>query len=743
LPETLTVSFSGLADKAPGPDLISLSFSACYGGGATAQVTAPGGDPATDKGAIGAVTLTNGGSGYAKLGRVAPTLTVSGGSGTGATFTPSLSTSQDECDLDLWALQSVAASGGTGYEDGDTLTITVAEGDTEVAAASATLYLDKSEPTLTLDGTATATVAMAGLGDGNFGIASVAVTGGGSGYTEGQSVTFSVGANDETVAAATATARVVHGSPANALLYEEGTGSGAVLTPVWTLLPISQWPAPNKKAYSVSSVTITNGGSGYSSADYFEFYFASDDDGQVVEYGYGFVDAVNGSGAITAVSIESGGRYVGSRTDQLESVAIASGGSYYNDDPGARSVLVNAGGTYYREDASASPYVATVTVGVSQTAPSAGAGATLTVDIDDDTSSETFGQITGVSSSGGSGYLAHELFDTCMTRFDGRSIVVRRTGNPCLYAFSCEWDRECGLEQESVYVQYRGPTQPLTVEMGLSRPTGGRADGQRIWILVENPSMTADELSPDCSAIDVTATGGSGVPEGATAHVVGGGEYEETETCKTILSEDVAALHVELSWGGLTNSTQTGSGCGRGSTFYIPGASQSSPTLSWCDAWKEGEQDRKDGVEAATTNFGGFASWTESCGPRTLAIQGNGVAGLELKGCNWKWIAQGEVCVELSESAQIFFQTNTSYGLSNSTVAGTRVCRWCYPVLSVAVDGDFVPTGAVTLGTPVFTTSLPVSPGSIDVAFWFDDYLSAGSVCNNPGTPTVTLSRLP
>ena len=576
LPETLTVTFSGLADKAPGPDLIALSFSACYGGGAAAQVTAPGGDPATDKGPIGAVTLTNGGSGYAKLGRVAPTLTVSGGSGTGATFTPSLSTSQDGCKLDLWSLASVSASGGTDYADGDTLTITVAEGDTEVAAASATLYLDKSEPTLTLDGAATATVSMAALGDGNFGIASVAVTGGGSGYTEGESLTFSVGANDETVAAATATARVVHGSPANELLYEEGTGSGAVLTPVWTLLPTNQWPAPHRKTYSVSSVTITNGGSGYSSGDYFEFYFASDDDGQIVQYGYGLVDAVNGSGAITAVSIEIAGRYVGSRTDQLESVAIASGGSYYNDDPGARSVIVNAGGTYYREDASVAPYVATVTVGVSQTLPSAGTGATLTATVESSTSSANFGKITGVTiTSGGTNYLAWQWRNTkcCGDYYNGLSVVVKRLNygdsNPCRYEH-----RMCGVGNirnnvGRVEVFYNGPTTPPYVALQSEIPPD---DGNSSSIC--NTTFTASGNVTNCSDWSGVSFSASG---GATASVSAGGEYDATFKNPGGASCHICCKGDEVPPQEITVSVSGASGSG----YFVSNATNAELNYSW------------------------------------------------------------------------------------------------------------------------------------------------------------------
>ena len=121
LPDTVTVAISGYDDEyVQGPDLAFLSFTSNYGSGAEGKVTAPSGDPATDKGPISAVSVTSGGSGYAVLGRVAPTLTISDpyyGGGTGATFTPTLANTKNANGYDLWSLASVAASGGTGYAD--------------------------------------------------------------------------------------------------------------------------------------------------------------------------------------------------------------------------------------------------------------------------------------------------------------------------------------------------------------------------------------------------------------------------------------------------------------------------------------------------------------------------------------------------------------------------------------------------------------------------------------------------
>lgn len=553
LPETLTVTFSGLADKTPGPDLISVTFSSCYGSGATAKVTAPSGDPATDKGPITAVSLTNGGGGYAKLGRVAPTLTVSGGSGTGATFTPTLSTSQDGCKLDLWSLASVAASGGTGYEDGDTLTITFADGDTEAAAAQATLYLGKSEPTITLNGTATATIGLGVTLTPTWVVNDVTVTNGGTGYTEGGAVTFSAGANDVTVTAAAGNARVVHDAPENAVLtIATAGGSGAVLTPVWTLLPSGQWPAPHKKTYKLQSVTVVNGGTGYANYEPISISFPSADDGTVNQAAYIDCDVVGAGGVIQSIFIAdpgdiftpaAAGRYVGSRTDALHSVEITNAGEYYEDNPGARYVVVDNGGSYYREDPDEPPYVATVTVTVTDTAPSSGSGAALSVTVDDDTASPTFGQLIGVVTvtNGGAGYLAWQWRNTqcCGGYYNGMSVVVK-LNNHALGSFSqqepCRFiHRMCGVGNRDtnlgyVMVEYLGPNTPpvvyLVSESPLARNGTVSSDAEPSGIC--NTTFTTAQLVANCGTwldeagqpLQFMATGG------AAATVVFGGVYD-------------------------------------------------------------------------------------------------------------------------------------------------------------------------------------------------------------------------
>lgn len=567
LPETLTVTFDGLPDKTKGSDLISLGFSSCFGTGAVARVTAPGGGPGTDKGPISSVSLENKGSGYAKIGRVAPTLTITGGSGTGATFAPTLSQSQDSCKVDRWALASVSVTGGTGYQTGDALTITAATGDTTVTAAKADLHVDRAPPTLTLGGTATATVNVSknaiSLDGLTWGVSGVTVTAGGTGYTEGAAATFTLGTNDVQLAAAAGTIRVVHDEPENAIItirdwWDEppgtpypgvpASGAGAVLQPVWSLLPSSQWPAPHKKTYELTGMTVINGGSGYKDYALVEISFPSPADGinqspavPDPDALYIDCDVVGTGGVIQQVYVYKwqdvftptpAGKVVGSRTDALHSVAATNSGRYYKDSPGSIQVVVENGGEYYREDASAPPYVADVTVTISQAAPSTGTGAELSVTIGQDPSdSSTFGKITAVNiDDGGDGYLAWQWRNTkcCGNYYDGMSVVVKRNapvpdaqpGGPCTYSHYMCGVGNGGFNPGAVYVQYKGPDEPPIVRL-YSETTAGNSDD--VASLLCNATFTAGANVTDCgnwSGLEFSAD------NGATATVSTGGEYD-------------------------------------------------------------------------------------------------------------------------------------------------------------------------------------------------------------------------
>ena len=349
LPDTLTVTFDDLPEQTQGPELCSLTFSSAYGSGAAGKATAPGGDREDDKGPISALGLTSGGSGYAKLGRVAPAITASGGSGTGATFSVSTTSANDANGIPSWSVTGVTVTGTTtDYVDGDQITFSVAAGDTEDQAAAATINTARAAPTLSASVTSDA-------------------------------------------------------------------GAGATLSV--TLTQTTDYDG--RAVWNASGITATSGGSDYVVGDPVSVTVI---DGQETYYSYfsASVSSVDGGGAITGITIDYGGEY-------------------FKDDGVTTSVTVDAGGTYYRADASASPYVATVAVGVSQTPPSDGTGAVLTATVEEDTASANFGKITGVTiANGGSDYLAWEWKNTkcCGWYWDGKPVVVERAS--LLHQFPCE-----------------------------------------------------------------------------------------------------------------------------------------------------------------------------------------------------------------------------------------------------------------------------------------------------------------
>ena len=516
LPSTVTLKIDGFSEgQEPGPWLCNLQFSSCFGSGAAGHVTAPGGIAATDKGPIAAVAVTNGGSGYAVLGRVAPTLTITG-SGTGATFTPTFSVSQDACGIERWSVASISAAGGTGYTDGESLTITAATGDTQVSAASAKLFIGKLAPELTLPGNATGTVQTQMANDGTFAVSAVTVTSGGSGYTDGQLLYFGKAADDVILANATAFARVIYSDngPRDAnVIISSAEGTGAVLEPVWELLPSNQWPAPHQKTFRLASMTVVNGGSGYADYDLIYIDFADADDGAVEVNAYIDADIVGPGGEIQQVHVATeqdpstpapAGEFRSARSDELGSVQLGQGGSYYKDSPNSRTVLVTAAGSYYREDPNEPPYVASVTVGVSQTPPSAGSGANLSAVIDDNTASPTFGQVTGVTiNNSGDDYLAYEW---CESYLQGVEVVL--PGSECFFL-----KEDCSRSFE---VEYRGPSAPPLVRIEAECDYGD----------VVQYNLEATTNVANCSALSFTAEDASG----RSVTVSAGGQATQT-TC--------------------------------------------------------------------------------------------------------------------------------------------------------------------------------------------------------------------
>lgn len=549
LPDTLTVTLSGMPDTAPAGEFITLDFSACFGSGAAARVTSPGGDPETDKGPISAVELTNGGSGYASLGRVAPTLTASvseWSNGSDAVFSVTTEKAQDSCGRDYWKITKVTASGGSGYADGDSLLITVAEGDTEQQAAAGTLFTAREPPTLTPSVQGGGSGAVLSVVLGQYGalwyIDSVTVEDGGSGYAGGSSVTFELGdgdVNDSPWYPAAATIQTGRVEPSGVDMepfpyWSTPTGTGAVLTP--TLEPLST--TPGHETWGVASIAITSAGSGYSVGDVF-WGVRSGVLGNIAVIA---VSQVDGNGGIVAVSVWGGGEYY-SDNGVIQSVSVESGGSYYKTNGAAVGFVLHSNGIYFREDASLPVSVSDVTVTVTQIEPSAGAGAQLSAEVDDDPQSPTFGQITAVNiDNGGDDYLSHGLVKLCCgDYYNGMSVVVKRNAmhieyggpqGPCKYGH-----RMCGVGNVAylpghVRVEYNGPSAPPVVV--LVSESGRREDGTLgadfFGSTLCNTTFATQQNVADCSQwLDEDGQPLQFVgPMGQIATVTAGGTYNPT-----------------------------------------------------------------------------------------------------------------------------------------------------------------------------------------------------------------------
>ena len=296
------------------------------------------------------VTITNGGSGYVS----APTVTAYGGSGSGATFTATVTNGS--------VISITVTNPGTGYEPGDVVQLYITGGGSD-SNAELTAVLTSGAITgivITSPGT--------GYPDGTFNIAftggggssasatytalggvvtGTTITGGGSGYTSAPTVAFTVGILSITVtnvgsgyAPGTYSLGFSGGGGTGAAgtytIGGGGTITGTAITMAgsgYTSAPTVSFPtgggssaAGTANLYgtgasgialvasnSVASVTVTHGGSGFTSTPTLTFVGGG------------------GSGATATASLSSG---------VINSVSVTNGGSGYTNAP---AVVVQSG----------------------------------------------------------------------------------------------------------------------------------------------------------------------------------------------------------------------------------------------------------------------------------------------------------------------------------------------------------------------------------------------------------------
>jgi hypothetical protein len=236
-------------------------------------------------GSIGpVVTLTNVGSGYISN----PVITLTGGSGSGAIFTSSISNGS------VVSVQVV--NPGTGYVAGDTPTLVFTGGNTSGTGASVNAFLSHHAG----GSGAVITVTMISAG-GNVYFAYATLTSGGSGYSNTIQVNIAGGRSVQTYPiSASVTAGAVSSITTNNL---EGPGwFGEYVTntaPVVTVV--------DNGYYFISSTTIVAEGSAYSN---FPKLTVIDATSTIAATPVLQASVTQPGGSITSVSIVSGGQFV-------------------------------------------------------------------------------------------------------------------------------------------------------------------------------------------------------------------------------------------------------------------------------------------------------------------------------------------------------------------------------------------------------------------------------------------------
>lgn len=299
LPDAVTVTFSGYPDTGPPFGLLTLEFTSCYGSGAagTAQV-------ASQPGPITGTTVTNGGSGFAKLGRVEPTVTADGTGGAGADITVTLTEEADACGIPYWTVSGLTVvDGGENYDDGGVVVFSVASGDTAEVAAYATVITSRGEPELTVEppedsgSGATFTVTLSDAGDAPdlWEIDSITVTDGGSGYSDGDFATVGLGSGDVEQSPATLIIRNVREEPELTLI-----GTADLTVNVASL-------GGTPEVWEITSVDVLDGGSGYTDGQYLNVVLGTDDVQEPFESAWLLVKTVREEPTVSVTAYESSG----------------------------------------------------------------------------------------------------------------------------------------------------------------------------------------------------------------------------------------------------------------------------------------------------------------------------------------------------------------------------------------------------------------------------------------------------
>lgn len=344
LPDTITVTFDNLPNQTRSDDLLRLGFSSCFGSGATARILDPGGEASTAAGPIASVSVTGGGSGYARLARVQPELVLTASGNGDAGFSISLSETEDTCGLPAWSVEGVEITkAGTGYKYGSIATFTAKAGTTQIQPAAGTVFTRLQEPEATLSifpgsgGVFNPSFVPSLFVADRWELDSVQVSGSGTGYIDGTFFTIAPSVGTTTDWQASARLNTERDEPAGLQIVGgfSSKASGYSLTPVLTKTQDFE----GLDYWEVASVTIDEPGTEWqpfealqiqpgSHVERFPFYaivIAANQEPTLQ------ISVVSGSGsnAVLSASLSETLMPDGSAAWEIASVTVANSGSGY------------------------------------------------------------------------------------------------------------------------------------------------------------------------------------------------------------------------------------------------------------------------------------------------------------------------------------------------------------------------------------------------------------------------------
>jgi hypothetical protein len=341
---------------------------------------------------LGAVTITNGGSGYT----YPPAVQISGGSGASAVAV-----------LAKLLAEIVLTDIGSGYTSAPTVAITGGGGTG--AAATAAIAFGLAGGTVTAAGSGYTSDPVVGVSGGGgtgaqftaqrgFPLALLQLEAGGSGYTSDPTVSFSGG--DGTTAA---TATAVRSFAVASLAITAG-GSGYTSPPTVAFSGTTGSGAAATTQLGVNSLTVVSGGSGYAVNDIMTI--ASGTNTTLARLK---VTAVS-SGAITTVSIEDAGAYSVVPTGAVGTTNLLGGGTgaSFTVNWKVSTLTMTAGGSGY-ETAPTLSFTGGAGTGATATATLAAGGTVSRLTLTAAGAGFTIAPAVTITGGGGSGAKASSV----------------------------------------------------------------------------------------------------------------------------------------------------------------------------------------------------------------------------------------------------------------------------------------------------------------------------------------------